>query len=220
MDPKGIKVTSCGVPPGLGDLLLGRVEAAATALELHRDFSEVRLFLDGLPGDGEAWFGIDNPTDDPRPRLLLYCHRESLAKARLGLGAGFPTREVWEQFPAPREEFSAPWDLGDCDRADAFLHHHLLTAADILKGEVRGSDLPYSLAEAFTSAWAVGVDGRLERMGLPGFGQRERRARFSSLFAAAGILMPHHWQIFQALWDGALGTQKDVLAVVRQLPRL
>lgn len=32
--------------------------------------------------------------------------------------------------------------------------------------------------------------------------------------------MPHHWQIFQALWDGALDTQKDVLAVVRQLPRL
>jgi hypothetical protein len=220
VEASGIKVTSQGIPPGLGDLLHERVEAAAHALDLERYLSEVRLLLDDLPGDGEAWYGIENRPEDPRPRLLLYCHRDSLTRGNPGQGVGYPTREVWEQAPAPREEFPTSWDPEDLDGATAFVTHHLLTAGDILRGEVRGSDLPHGLAEAFTASWAVVVDGRLDRAGLPGIGLRERRSRFSRLFAAAGILMPNHWQIFQALWDGALDTQKDVLAVVRQLPRL
>ena len=40
--------------------------------------------------------------------------------------------------------------------------------ADILRGEVRGTDLPFGQAEAFTAAWAVVVDGRLDRAGLAG----------------------------------------------------
>ena len=64
------------------------------------------------------------------------------------------------------------------------------------------------------------VDGRLERSALPGYDQARRRGRFSRLFSSAGILMPGHWQIFQSLWDGGLAGAGEVLAAVRQLPRL
>lgn len=162
-------VTSQGMPPGLGDQLHERVVAAALALDLERDLAAIHLLLDDLPGDGEAWYAIENDPADPRPRLLIYGHRDSLTRRHPGQRVGFPTREVWEQAPAPREEIPAAWDPQDLDRAVAFVTHHLLTAADILRGEVRGGDLPFGLAEAFTAAWAVVVDGRLDRAGLPGW---------------------------------------------------
>ena len=48
----------------------------------------------------------------------------------------------------------------------------------------------------------------------------QRRAQFSRLFSSATVLMPHHWQIFQSLWEGGLEGQREVLAAVRQLPQL
>jgi len=32
--------------------------------------------------------------------------------------------------------------------------------------------------------------------------------------------MPDHWNVFQALWDGALPSPREVKRVLRQLPRL
>lgn len=213
-----IRIICDGGPVGFSRLVAPRLETAAEALGLARFVSGIHLCLDDLPGAGTAWMGRE---DGPEGMLLrLYCHPDDLARRRPGAEAGFPTREVWEQAPAPREEDLFDPEGSDLSRADAFLHHQLMTATDILEGRVASRDIPLAVAEAFTAAWAVGVDGRLERAGLPGFGLQDRRAKFSRLFSAAGILMPDHWHIFQALWDGALPAQKDVLTVVRQLPRL
>jgi hypothetical protein len=95
-----------------------------------------------------------------------------------------------------------------------------LTARDLTRGEVVGRNLPATLAEAFSEAWAVGVDGRLVRRGLPGFPLAERRASFARVFSPGGILLPDHWQVFQSLWDGAISNQKDVVGVLKWLPRL
>lgn len=213
-----VRVLNDGVSAGLAALVTPRLEEAVRALGLSGLVVGVHLCLDDLPGGEAAWLGRD---DTPEGIILrLYCHPGDLARKRPGAGAGIPTREVWEQAPAPRAEDIFDPGEADLTRADAFLHHQLMTAADILEGRVVSRDIPLAVAEAFTATWAVGVDGRLERTGLPGFGIQERRAKFSRLFSAAGILMPDHWQIFQALWDGALPAQKDVLTVVRQLPRL
>lgn len=212
-----VRVVCDGVSPGLAALVAPRLEAAVRALELARHVSGIHLCLDDLPGGG-AWY---NREDGPDGVVLrLYCHPDDLARGHPGGGAGPLTREVWEQAPAPREEDLFDPGTADLSRADAFLHHHLMTATDLFEGRVDSRDVPLAVAEAFTAVWAVVVDGRLERAGLPGYGLAERRARFSRLFSAAGILMPDHWQIFQALWDGALVTQHDVMTVVRQLPRL
>ena len=95
-----------------------------------------------------------------------------------------------------------------------------MLAQDLVRDSVSLSSIPVGQIEAFEAAWEVGVDGRLARAGLPGFSLAERRGIFSSLFSSAGVLMPDHWQIFQSLWDGGLTSGRDVLAVIRQLPRL
>ena len=132
----------------------------------------------------------------------------------------YPPQEIWKQVPAPvAEPFLDPAEFSP-ERTDVFLHHHLLTVADLWGGKVAVHDVPDHLAEAFGAAWAVAVDGRLNRLQLPGYPMPERRSRFSRLFSVAGILLPDHWQIFQALWDGGLVDQRAILGVARQLPRL
>jgi hypothetical protein len=100
------------------------------------------------------------------------------------------------------------------------LHHQLLWAGDVLRGELRATDVPTSLVEGFAAAWAVTVDGRLARLDLPGYGLVDRRGRFSRLFSTAGVLMPDHWASFQELWDGLVARPRDVVGLVRRLPRL
>ena len=213
-----IRIICDGGPVGLPRLVTPRLEAAARALELSRFVTGVHLCLDDLPGGDGAWYQRE---EGPEGVVLrLYCHPDDLARRHPGGQTSLLTREVWEQAPAPRDEDLFDPGSTDLSRADAFLHHHLLTVTDIFEGRVDHRDLSLAVAEAFTAVWAVGVDGRLERAGWPGYGLQERRGRFSRLFSAAGILLPDHWQIFQAVWDGALATQKDILTVVRQLPRL
>jgi hypothetical protein len=213
-----IRVDVEGAPPGVAERILPRLRRAVDAVGLGGGLAGVVLRLDDLPGGGEAWYGREDSAGGSR--LVVYCHPESLERRSSGGRGGGPAREVWEQAPAPaHEEFFDP-ESAHPERTDAFQHHHLATAGDVLAGRVVGEEIPRALAEAFTACWAVTVDGRLARAGLPGFDLPERRRRFSRLFSAAGILMPDHWQIFQALWDGALADQRDVLAVIRQLPRL
>jgi len=106
------------------------------------------------------------------------------------------------------------------ERTDFFLNHHFLTVADLCGDSLTGDEIPVHLAEAFDAAWAVSVDGRLERLHLPGYPMAERRGHFSRLFSSAGILLPEHWHIFQSLWDGAVAGQTAILGVTRLLPRL
>lgn len=210
-----VRCTACGEV--LARELPPLVEGALQALDLAAAVGAVTICADDLPEDGDGWLDIvPGPGAEP-PRLVLYCAPWAFGDPRRA-----PRSEaaVWERRPVPAGE--APLGEEDFDRAEAaaLIHHHLLLAADVLAGRLIPDLVPASLAEAFGAAWAVSIDGRLVRQGLPGYPQARRRARFSRLFSAAGVLMPGHWQIFQSLWDGALPGQGEVLASVRQLPRL
>ncbi len=214
----GLRVTCEGWDAERGALLAARAAAAADALELAGELDELRICLDDVPGDDDGWLTLARTPDRTRPpRLTLYGHVAAVCGGPAAAGL-LPRKEVWDAAGAPgAEEDAGPFHPA---RADVFLHHQLLTARDLVRGELRPADVPAGQAEAFGVLWAVTVDGRLARWGLPGYPMAERRARFSRRFSSAGILMPGHWQAFEALWDGALAAQKDVLSLVARLPRL
>jgi len=196
--------------------------ALGTDLELDRDFRLITLFADDAPGEDSCWFRMLSPAggDADGRDLELYFSARALGKPRPLRNTIIPGPEIWDA----RE---GAWNGGDFDpldfsvfRVKIFLYHHILLARDLARGEFSPQAIPAGQVEAFEAAWEVGVDGRLARAGLPGFTLAERRGQFSRLFSAAGVLMPGHWQVFQALWDGGLATGRDVLSVLRRLPRL
>ncbi len=212
---------AAGLPEALWQLVRPRLELALDNLDLRTEFGTVTLSADDLPGDEDAWYHLMPDTDGaPGAHLVLTHHADAFCRRRPLKTTVSPPRAIWEQMSAPRtEQLQDPLQFS-VTRTDSFLHHHLLTVADLRQGELVGDDLPTRLAEAFGAAWAVAVDGRLERRQLPGYALAERRGRFSRLFSAGGIFMPEHWQIFDALWGGGLAGQKAILGAVRQLPRL
>jgi len=209
-----ISCQTCG--PGLGDELVRVLGAAARALELAEHVGEIVLCVDDLPADDVGWLRLDPVTGRSRPRLTLYCGRLVLANGAGALAAAVEPY-AWE---APVVAPVARTAAADAAASAAFLHHQLLLAHDLLTRRLLPADIPAALAETFAAAWDVVLDGRLARLGLPGYALEARRAQFSRLLSSASVLMPHHWQIFQSLWDGGLAGQAEVLAAVRQLPRL
>lgn len=215
-----IPVSVQGLEPDLAVLLVPRLGPAVTDLDLQEDLGALEVCADDLPGQDTAWFRWERPRGSAKPALTVFCHPEAFLKRRHATSTVFPPRPVWEQREAPAGgEVTSPADFSP-ERTDQFLHHHLLTARDLIRGLVVPADIPPRWSAAFAAAWAVGVDGRLERLGLPGYSLIERRGSFSRLFSSAGVLMPDHWQVFQSLWDGALAVQGDVLGAVQVLPRL
>lgn len=191
-------------------------------LELAADFSAVTVLADPAPGQEACWIRF-LPGEPPVPRRLaleLHCATGSFARLQPMRSTVHPAPQIWDaREGAWTGEVFEPADFSE-DRAACFLFHHLLLARDLARGEVNPAAVPRGQVEAFDAAWKVVVDGRLARAGLPGYPLAERRGDFSRLFSSAGVLMPDHWQVFQSLWDGGLATARDVLAVIRQLPRL
>ena len=221
MEDSAFQITFEGQAAHLAAELEPLAESAVTALKLTDDFSGLRICGDDLPGQDDVWYRLrPAPGEDTRPILVLFCHGASFQGSGRIADAVRPPRPVWEQMPAPRDGMELDCKDFSRERSAIFLHHHLLAAQDMVRGRVRGRDLPAGLAEAFAEAWAVGLDGRLARKGLPCYPLAERRARFARVFSPAGILLPDHWQVFQSLWDGALTGQKEVLDVVKRLPGL
>lgn len=221
MEEPAFQITIVGQAAALATELEPLAESAATALKLTDDFSGLRICGDDLPGQDDVWYRLrPAQREDTRPILFLFCHGACFVGSGRTADAVRPPRPVWEQMPAPHEDLVLALDDFSRERSAIFLHHHLLAAQDMVRGRVRGRNLPAGLAEAFAEAWAVGLDGRLARKGLPGYPLAERRARFARIFSPAGILLPDHWQVFQSLWDGALTEQKEVLDVVKRLPGL
>jgi len=216
-----LRVSCTGLSKNLAAVLPSLVVAAGQALDLARDFSGIRICADDLPDQEGAWYRLE-PVADPgaQPFLVLFCQVKCFGPVEGVSAAGFPPRAVWEQSPMPGRFTEGAEAAFSRERSSIFLHHHLLTARDLARGAVVGRNLPATLAEAFAEAWAVGVDGRLERLGLPGYPVAERRASFARVFSPAGILLPDHWQVFQSLWDGAIPDQKGVLDVLKWLPGL
>ena len=205
-------------PTDLAEVLLPMLGTAARNLELEDSLEEIVLCVDDLQDDDAGWLRMDPGSGSKRPRLTLYCGRTALtAPTPGGVPAGEETY-VWDlSVPEAGEVDVASLDAAT---AMAFLHHQLLLARDLLRCILSPAEVPAGLAETFAAAWDVSLDGRLAREGLPGYALEVRRARFSCLFSSASVLMPHHWQIFQSLWEGGLAVQTDVMAAIRQLPRL
>ncbi len=221
MTGPSFKVSCVGMADDLAAVLIPLAESAGKALDLARDVSGLRICGDGLPGDDGAWYRLQPGSGpDELPVLVLFCHGGCFGRPERTTDSVYPPRAVWEQSPAPVGEPGGAETEFSAVHSAIFLHHHLLTARDLVRGDVVGRNLPPGLVEAFAEAWAVCVDGRLARQGLPGYPLAERRGRFGRVFSPAGILMPDHWQVFQSLWDGALLNQKDVLGVVKRLPGL
>jgi len=221
MTGPSLQVSCVGLTDDLVVSLTHLADDAAKALDLARDLSSLRICGDDLEGDGDAWYRLQPGGDgDQLPGLVLYCHAGCFGRLDLACDSLKPGSAIWELSSASEVESGETGVEFSGERSAIFLHHHLLTARDLVRGDLVGRHLPVGLTEAFTEAWAVGVDGRLSRQGLPGFPLAERRGRFARVFSPAGVLLPDHWQVFEALWDGALSDQKDVLAVVKRLPRL
>lgn len=213
--PGGPQVVCVGLDAALADLVGESAQSALAALEMAPALDRLVICADDLAGDDDAWV---QPSRGTRGReLTIYCHPDVFLAPHAT--AGLPSA-VWD-CPGPAT-VELPVCAGDFSRTRAgiFLHHHLLVIRDLLRRELDPSLVPAVLAEAFAAAWAISVDGRLCRAGLPGYPLAERRHRFSRLFSQAGILMPEHWTIFQEIWDGVVPGQRDMARLARRLPRL
>ncbi|MBE0567632.1 MAG: hypothetical protein IH621_16875 [Krumholzibacteria bacterium] len=215
--PAQVRCLACG--DDLTELVAPRAAAALRHLELERELSAVVICCDDLPDGDDGWLRLDPAAaGERRPVLTVFCAPRAFADP--GRGPVEPGPAIWEQRRAPWNEGAPLPERFSPAETNAFLHHQFALAADLLRGRVLPELVPAALAEGFAAAWDVVLDGRLERAGLPAYTQAVRRARFSRLFATAGVLMPGHWQIFQSLWDGGLAGAPEVLGAVRQLPRL
>lgn len=223
--PGAPAITCVGLEPVLADLVADAARQALGALGMGGqdgrapDLAALEICADDVAGSEDGWLRL-RPGEPGGPRgLAFYCQPAVFAAQRPATGTIYPPRAVWERRePEPGDAVTAA-DFSRA-RADAFLHHHLLLGRDVLRGELVAGDIPAALAEAFAAAWDVTIDGRLARLGLPGYSLADRRGRFSRLFSTAGVLMPEHWQLFQGLWDGAATEPREVLAACRRLPRL
>lgn len=213
------RLLSVGLTQNRWNLLQPILVAALKNLDIAETFAAVCLAADDLPSDDEAWYRLE-PGDsrDRRSTLIISCHPKVFWAHQPLTAQSSP--EIWEVSSRPIAEQEDDKSTFSRSRSEAFLHHHLWTVQDIMTGQVIAEMVPRTLTEAFAALWAVVVDGRLARHHLPGYELAERRGQFSRLFSTAGILLPGHWQLFQALWDGSITDQKQVLAAVRQLPRL
>lgn len=202
----------------LAAALTAAAEGAVARLELGDRLVDLRLVADAMGVDDRAWFRLE--TRDGGWRLDLWFHPDQVLQDRPGRGALVPPAREWQLGPVPAEsEASDPGEFST-PNAQRFLYQQLTLAQDIMDSRLDPSSVPAALVEAFQEAWLITIDGRLQRLGLPHLSAGERRSGFMRLFSPAGILTPRHWSIFNALWEGDLETQAEVLDKVRVLPPL
>jgi len=198
------------------------LESAARSLNLAADFDSFEIIADDFHESEEAWLRMVSSGDgaDKCMKGMLFCSENAFCTVRRATSTVFPRTQVWDQSPAPDQQVPFDSSRFSQKQADKFIHHELMLAQDLVRGDVVPADIGSDRVEAFSATWAVVIDGRLSRRALPGFSLTERRARFSRLFACAGVLLPGHWNIFQSLWDGGVNNSSEVLASIRLLPRL
>ncbi|HKI83277.1 MAG TPA: hypothetical protein VKA63_02985 [Candidatus Krumholzibacteria bacterium] len=105
-------------------------------------------------------------------------------------------------------------------RIDRWLHRNLLQLDDLLCKRIDPALLSRRDAAAFQACWDVWTDGRLKALSLPGISLAERRRLFFRTFAERGLLLPRHWKVFHALWDGKLADHEGLIEASRSLPAL
>jgi hypothetical protein len=108
----------------------------------------------------------------------------------------------------------------DLLRVDRWMHRNLLQLDDLLRRRVEPDLIDAADAPALQVCWDVWTDGRLRAWQHPGLSLAERRALFLRTFARGTPLLPRHWEIFHALWEGRLNGHAGLTEAIRGLPRL
>jgi len=220
--PGSLHLDCQALQPELGVLVLPHLEEAARSLELAADFLSLAVIVDDLPGVTEPpapWLHLVETRRGDRQGWsgVLFCAETHFLRLDLVGASLLPTPEIWDAVALPGEAGPEAATFRELP-ARRLLHHELLVARDLVRRNLAPAAIPRGVVESFAAAWAVTVDGRLHRLGLPGYTMAERRSTFSRHFSSAGVLLPGHWEIFQSLWDGAVTGWRDVLAVLRHLP--
>ena len=156
MTGPSLQVSCVGLADGLAAELIPLAESAGLALELASHVSGIRICGDDLPGEGGFWCRLEpGSRPDELPVLVLFCHGGCFGLRKPFSDSVYPPRAVWEQSPAPVEEFDGD-DAGfSGERSAVFLHHHLLTARDIIRGDLMGRKLSAAQAEAARLTWML-----------------------------------------------------------------
>ena len=223
MVPTGDSLIRCeGAEAGWSDQLSALWPGIEEGLGLATDFSGIRVCVDESPEEEISWYAFPEglrPQGGPVP-AEFHCCTASLVRRGPRAATFHQPAQVWDgREGAWQGELPPPADFNS-GVALAFFNHHFLFLQDLARGLVIPASFSRRQAASFEAAWEVVLDGRLDRAGLAGYSLEERRNRFSRAFSSAGVLMPSHWQIFHSLWEGGLSTQRDVLGVISQLPRL
>jgi hypothetical protein len=176
------QVSCMGMADDLAASLAPLAEAAGKALDLVRDFSGIRICGDDLPGQDSAWYRLQpGPGPDDLPVLVLFCQGACFGRGEWATESVKPPPAVWELSRVPAGESREAGMEFSAERSSIFLHHHLLTAHDLVCGDVVGRDLPVGVTEAFprpgpftwTDAWpggaCQGIPWRKGGAGLPGY---------------------------------------------------
>jgi hypothetical protein len=187
----------------------GRIAARANLARVHVGLSErvhrLGFVLDAPELEGSGYWQMEE--EDGAVIATLYGAPADL----------LPEQSAW----ARHHQAVASADLGlDLLRVDRWLHRNLLQLDDLLTGRVEPKRIPSGETAAFQVCWDVWTDGRLRAWQHPGLSLAERRALFLRAFSRGTPLLPRHWGVFHALWEGSLHGHDGLVEAIQGLPRL
>jgi len=187
----------------------GRIAARANLARVHVGLVDrvhkLCLVLDAPELEGSGFWQCED--DGPGLTATLY---------------GAPADLLPEQSVYTRHHRSVTGTKVDIDllRVDRWLHRNLLQLDDLLCGRVDPERVPGGSSAALQACWDVWTDGRLRTWQHPGLSLAERRALFLRTFSRGTPLLPRHWAVFHALWEGKLQGHEGLVEAVQSLPLL
>ena len=186
-----------------------RIAARANLARVHVGLSErvsrLSFVLDAPELEGSGFWQCENGPDGVAATLY-----------------GAAADVLPEQSPYARHHRTVTMAQPELDllRVDRWLHRNLLQLDDLLRGRVDPDGIAPGDAPALQVCWDVWTDGRLRAWQHPGLSLAERRAAFLRTFSRGTPLLPRHWEVFHALWEGRLSGHEGLTRAMRALPRL
>ena len=191
--------------------ILTAVRLAAEQLEPSRPLASLTLVLDAPEFEGCGYWQLD-PDPAGEPKATLYGSPNDV------LSPPGRDEEAGVALDESRLDEISP-DRVDRLRTDRWIFRNLLQLDDLLSERIQPAAVAKGSSRAFQTCWDVWTDGRLKGRAMPGISQAERRGVFFRTFAAGGLLLPRHWEVFHALWEGRLAEQDGLTRAVGELPR-